>query len=134
MAYLKPSAFTRRVFNPIMGRLTPGAIEDLSVIGRRSNRPHHTPVQPVVVGGSEYLVAVYGDTQWSRNLRASGIGELTHHGHHRSVRAQEVSVAERGPILAVYRQEARSVEAPFRTLPDPADHPVFRLSPMKSTG
>ena len=36
---------------------------------------------------------------------------------------------ERPPILDAYREKAgRAVESHFKALPDPADHPVFRIS------
>ena len=46
------------------------------------------------------------------------------------VRATEIPVELRGPVLAAYRVKAgKTVETYFRSLPDPADHPVFALDP-----
>jgi hypothetical protein len=46
------------------------------------------------------------------------------------VRATEVPVEERSLILAAYQAKAgKTVQTYFRRLPDPADHPVFRLEP-----
>ena len=45
-------------------------------------------------------------------------------------RATEIPVELRGPVLAAYRVKAgKTVETYFRSLPDPADHPVFALDP-----
>jgi hypothetical protein len=41
----------------------------------------------------------------------------------------EIPIAERRPILTAYEHKAvRTVDGYFRTLPDPADHPVFALT------
>ena len=38
---------------------------------------------------------------------------------------------QRAPILAAYRIKAgKQVDGYFAKLPDPADHPVFRLAPV----
>jgi hypothetical protein len=43
-------------------------------------------------------------------------------------RATEIPAAEREPILDTYRSVAgRHVRTYFHELPDPADHPVFRI-------
>lgn len=41
-----------------------------------------------------------------------------------------MAAEERPPVIAAYRALAgKTVEAYWRKLPDPADHPVFRLDP-----
>jgi hypothetical protein len=46
--------------------------------------------------------------------------------------ATEVPVADRAPIIAVYRPLAgKVVEQYWRELPDDADHPVFKLALQK---
>ena len=45
--------------------------------------------------------------------------------------ASEIPVEQRAPILAAYRSKAgKQVDGYFAKLPDPADHPVFRLAPV----
>lgn len=80
MTYVKPPVFTRRVVNPIVAKLNPGGVATLTVPGRRSGLPRRVPVIPVVVGETQYLVSPYGDSQWVRNLRASGVAELSRRG------------------------------------------------------
>jgi deazaflavin-dependent oxidoreductase (nitroreductase family) len=48
----------------------------LRVRGRRSGEWRSTPVNLLTVDGVDYLVAPRGHTQWVRNLRAAGTGEL----------------------------------------------------------
>src|SRR5215217_6363400 len=75
--YLAPDAFTRRVFNPIVARLTRWGISVkgsriLEVRGRSSGTTRSTVVNLLTVDGVRYLVAPRGETQWVRNVRADG--------------------------------------------------------------
>ena len=129
MVYLKPPALTRRVLNPLMMRIGAGGTVTLTVPGRRTGVPRKVPVIPLKVDGSRYLVSPYGDTEWARNLRAAGHGELTRRGHAESFRATEVPVDEREAIIGAYRKViSGAVSTYFTRLPDPGDHPVFRLT------
>ena len=130
MTYVKPPAFTRRVVNPIVAKLNPGGVATLTVPGRRSGLPRRVPVIPVVVGDTEYLVSPYGDSQWVRNLRVSGVAQLSRRGQPTVVaRAVEVPVADRSPVITAYRHVAsRAVDSFFTRMPDPVDHPVFQLT------
>lgn len=49
---------------------------ELRVVGRRSGEVRTTVVNLLEVDGDQYLVAPRGTTQWVRNLRAAGRGEL----------------------------------------------------------
>ncbi|SDP21944.1 deazaflavin-dependent oxidoreductase, nitroreductase family [Nakamurella panacisegetis] len=133
MSYQKPNPLTRWVVNPLINLTHAGGAETLTVVGRRSGRSRDVPVIPVRVGESRYLVCPYGQTDWVRNLRAAGRGELRGHGVAEPFVASEVPVAERAPVIDAYRAVAgRVVEPLFRDLPDPADHPVFRIEPVNA--
>jgi deazaflavin-dependent oxidoreductase (nitroreductase family) len=129
MAYLKPSKFVTRVFNPLAMRFGLGGSVTLTVAGRRSGKPHSVPLVPLDHGGSRYLVSARGESDWVRNLRSTGTGEVrSGSGTAERFTAVEVPVGERAPIIAAYRQKAgKAVARYFTALPDPADHPVFRL-------
>jgi hypothetical protein len=125
MAYRKPNAFVRRVFNPLAMKFGIGGTVALSVRRRRSGKTQRVPVIPIELGGHRYLVSPRGETDWVKNLRASSEGEL---GGER-VQAVEIPVGERGPILDRYQEVAgRAVESHFKALPDASDHPTFRVS------
>jgi len=133
VASVKPRGFTRRVVNPLVSRLHSGGVQALTVAGRRTGRPHSVPVIPVQVGERRYLVSPYGEADWVRNLRVAGEGELRGRGQPERFAAREVPVAERAAVIDAYRAVAgRTVEPCFRTLPDPADHPVFAIERAKS--
>ena len=128
MAYLKPPFFVRRVFNPLAMRFEIAGSRTLVVRRRGTGEIQRIPVIPVEHDGARYLVSARGESDWVRNLRAAGEAELRGRRATEEFRAMEVPVAERAPILAAYQTEAgKTVESYFKTLPDPADHPVFLI-------
>ncbi len=131
MPYIRPPIFVRRVFNPIAIRFGIAGTKALVVPGRRSGAARRAAVIPVDHDGARHLVSPRGETQWVRNLRAAGgLGELRSRAGVERFQAVELSVAERPPVIAAYRAAAgRAVASFFARLPDPADHPVFRLDP-----
>lgn len=123
--YVPSRFFMSHVVNPItlwLGGPT------LTVRGRRTGRPIRTPVPTLEFEGARYLVAGGGETHWVRNLRAAGHGELGTRGRHETFRAVEVVGDEHDRVVAAYRTQMgwRAREF-FTALPDPADHPVFRV-------
>jgi len=131
MAYLKPPLVARRVFNPLAKRFGIGGSVELVIARRRTGQPQSIPVIPVEHDGARYLVSTRGESEWVRNLRAAaGRGELRRKGTPEPFFATEVPVHERPPIIAAYRAVAgKTVEAYWKKLPDPVDHPTFRIEP-----
>lgn len=128
MAYLKPPWFTVHVFNKIAMKTGMAGAETLTVTAR-SGSQQQIPVISVDVDGIRYLVSTRGESQWVRNVRANPAVTLTVKGAARRFTATELPVERRGPVLAAYRAKAgRAVDGYFAKLPDPADHPVFRLT------
>ena len=128
MAYLKPGAVTRKVFNPIAMRLGFWNVETLTVPRRKSGELQSVPVIPVDHEGARYIVSTRGESDWVRNLRAAGGGELRRKGQTEKVQVVELPIEERPPVIAAYRAKVgKEVNQYFDKLPDPADHPVFRL-------
>ena len=128
MAYLKPPIFVQRVFNPLAQRFGIGGAERLVVPGHRTGHPTTTPLIPVEHGGARYLVSTRGESEWVRNLRAAGGGELGRGGAAKHFLATEIPANERPQIIAAYRQKAgKTTETYFKKLPDAADHPIFRM-------
>jgi deazaflavin-dependent oxidoreductase (nitroreductase family) len=102
----------------------------LSVRGRTTGRWRSVPVAVLDHDGRRYLIAPRGHTEWSRNLRAAGGGRLTRKGRVEEFTAVEVPEAERAPLIEVYLERFGRfprVADTFRQLPDPADHPTFRI-------
>lgn len=128
--YIRPGFLLARVFNPINRRL--GIFPTLTVRGRRSGELRTTPMgPPLEYAGARYLVSGRGNTQWARNLRAAGQGELHVGRTKEAFRAIEVEGNERERVVAAYRAKlGRAVTGYFNRIPDPADHPVFRIEPL----
>ena len=129
--YLKPPWMQRTVGNRLAPLFKPSVVGKLSVPGRRSGEWRTTPVAVLDHDGDRYLVAVFGTTDWALDLRASGRGRLSRRRRVEEIGAVEVPVAERQPILDAYLARFATmphVGSAFRALPDPADHPTFRVA------
>ena len=105
--YLEPGVVTRRIMNPIVATLTrlglplAGAAV-LGVRGRTSGEVRTTPVNPLVLDGTRYLVSARGTTQWVRNLRVAGEAELRVGRRTERVGAVEIVDHEKVPVLRAY--------------------------------
>jgi hypothetical protein len=119
----------RRVLNPIAVALGTDAV--LFVRGRTSGMRLAVPMDPPFEWeGVRYLVSPLGETHWARNVRAAGEGEIRVRGQTERFRAVELTRAEHDRILDAYaRTITCGCQAYLHKLPDPADHPVFRLEP-----
>jgi deazaflavin-dependent oxidoreductase (nitroreductase family) len=128
--YRKPPWFLRAIGN----RLSPlnrDMVAVLSVRGRTSGQPRSTPVVVLEHDGERYLVTPYGNTEWVRNLRAAGSGQLKQHGRTEEFTVTEVPVEQRPPIIEAYRHRygrMPTVARSFDQLPDPGHHPTFRIT------
>jgi deazaflavin-dependent oxidoreductase (nitroreductase family) len=139
--FLEPGLPTR-IFNRIVAMATKTGLSvagsrTLTVVGRKSGEPRTTPVNPLEIDGVTYLVAPRGTTQWVRNLRAAGEGELKLGRKTTRFRGEEVPDDKKLPILKAYLDKwAWEVGAFFELEKDPSDesirgiahlHPVFRV-------
>lgn len=142
-AYQQPGWFTRNVFNRGVAVLTRAGVSVagsriLRVRGRSSGQWRETPVNLLGHEGERYLVAPRGETQWVRNLRVAGGGELRVGRRVERFAADEVTGEAKLPVLRAYlRAWSWEVGAFFggvradageEALRAEADrHPVFRL-------
>lgn len=105
--YVRPGWFTKHVFNRAVALLTRTGISvwgsrDLRVRGRKSGEWRTTPVNVLTLDGRRYLVAPRGETQWVRNLRVAGTGELRVGRRVEQFGATELSDAEKPRVLRAY--------------------------------
>jgi deazaflavin-dependent oxidoreductase (nitroreductase family) len=112
----------------------------LYVRGRTSGQWRSTPVNLLTHDGARYLVSPRGETQWVRNLRAAGQGELRLGRQIEGFTATEIPDGDKPAVLRAYLQRWRfEVGAFFDGVgPDAQDeelrriapkHPAFRLTP-----
>jgi deazaflavin-dependent oxidoreductase (nitroreductase family) len=129
-SYLRPPWGARVIGNRMAKIFARSVLSTLAVQGRTSGRWRSVPVAVLDHDGHRYLIAPRGNTEWSRNLRVAGSGRLTRKGRPEAFDAVEVPVAERPPLIEAYIAEFGrfpTVADTFRQLPDPADHPTFRI-------
>ncbi|WP_406118744.1 nitroreductase family deazaflavin-dependent oxidoreductase [Streptomyces sp. NBC_00989] len=128
--YLRPPWGARVIGNRMAKLFARSVLSTLSVRGRTSGRWRSVPVAVLDHDGERYLIAPRGNTEWSRNLRAANGGRLRRGGRVEEFEAVEVPAEERPPLIAVYLEQFGrfpTVAETFRQLPDPADHPTFRI-------
>jgi len=126
--YLKPGRLVSRLLNPLLMKL--GVVSTLAVRGRKSGQWRTIPVNVLKLDGQRYLVSARGETDWVQNLRAAGGGEIRRGSRTRAFKASELPVEDRPRVIDAYLDQwAYQVNAYFQALPDPADHPVFRIEP-----
>ncbi|WP_432542225.1 nitroreductase family deazaflavin-dependent oxidoreductase [Kineococcus sp. SYSU DK002] len=142
--YVAPDLLTRRLLNPLVTAATRLGLplagsRVLAVRGRSSGQWRTTPVNPLTIDGVQYLVAPRGHTQWVRNLRAAGTGELRSGRRSHAFTAVEVPDADKPPLLREYlRRWAWEVGLFFDGVDAGASdadllaaapkHPVFRIT------
>ena len=110
--YLAPGWFTRNVFNRFVNWLARRGVSvagsrELRVIGRSSGAVRSTVVNLLTVDGRRYLVAPRGTTQWVRNLRAAGEGELRVGRTLEAFHGRELADDEKPDVLRAYVEKWR---------------------------
>lgn len=141
--YQKPDWFTKHVFNRFVAVMTRLGISVwgsrvLRVKGRKSGEWRSTPANLLTIDKTQYLVAPRGETQWVRNIRATGEGELVLGRRAQRFRAIEIADDQKVSILREYLKRwsfevgmffggvsAESSDAELRRIAP--DHPVFRV-------
>jgi deazaflavin-dependent oxidoreductase (nitroreductase family) len=140
----KPGWFTVNVLNRTVAWLTRRGLSVwgsrvLAVRGRKSGQWRTTPVNLLTVDGRHYLVAPRGHVQWTRNMRASGGGELRLGKKADVFTATELSDDDKVPVLRAYLKRwnaevgvffngvgPKSPDTDLRRIAP--DHPVFEVT------
>jgi deazaflavin-dependent oxidoreductase (nitroreductase family) len=141
--YQRPGWFTQYVFNPVVAGLTRLGISVwgsrvLRVRGRTSGEWRSVPVNVLTFKSGRYLVAPRGETQWVKNIRKAGGGELKLGRKTEAISVAELSDDEKPDLLRAYLKRwkaevgvffggvsAKSPEEDLRRIAP--DHPVFRI-------
>lgn len=141
--YQEPGWFTRNVFNRMVKVATRLGLSVygsrvLVVRGRKSGEMRTTAVNLLSLEGQRYLVAPRGETQWVRNIRVTGEGELLLGRRREPIRVRELGDAEKPELLREYLRRWKMEVGMFFQGVGPessADelariapkHPVFRI-------
>jgi deazaflavin-dependent oxidoreductase (nitroreductase family) len=134
--YLEPNTLTTQFFNRAVAALTRRGISIwgsrvLYVRGRSSGEWRTTPVNPLSFQGARYLVAPRGQTQWVRNMRVSGGGELRVGRKVERFTATELSDAQKPDVMREYlRRWKFEVGTFFQGVgPDATDEQLLAIAP-----
>ena len=142
--YVQVGPFAAR-FNALLGKLARLGISlagsaEMSVRGRTSGKMQRIPVNPHTYEGARYLVSARGHSQWVRNMRVAGGGELRVGRKVRAFTAIEITdPVQKAAVLRTYLKkwgwevnqffqgvDAESSDERLRAAA--ADHPVFRIT------
>ena len=133
--YVRPSR-TTELFNRVVAALTRLGLSVwgsriLRVRGRTTGEWRSTPVNLLRHDGAKYLVAPRGNTQWVRNLRVQGTGELVVGRRVRRFRATELADVDKPAVLRAYlRRWKFEVGVFFSGVgPDASDEELLRIAP-----
>jgi deazaflavin-dependent oxidoreductase (nitroreductase family) len=141
--YIRPDWFTQHVFNPFVHWLTGLGLSvygsrTLAVRGRKSGAWRTNPVNLLEFRGQRYLVAPRGVTDWVRNIRVNGEGELRLGSRREPIKVTELADAEKPELLRAYLRKWKWEVGQFfeGVGPDASDeairgaapkHPIFRI-------
>jgi hypothetical protein len=132
-----------RFLNAAQGRVAAAGVGPrwlvvVEVAGRRTGKKISFPAVIADYDNGRYLVSMLGeDTNWVRNVRASGGHAVLRHGDREPVILQEVDADRRAPILQCYLQRAPGARAHIPVDPGApmeaferiaAQYPVFRMT------
>ncbi|WP_030210587.1 nitroreductase/quinone reductase family protein [Streptomyces sp. NRRL S-87] len=142
--YYVPAQGMDARLNRVIGKLARLGISlagtaELSVRGRVSGRMQRIPVNLHKHDGVPYLVSARGHSQWVRNMRVAGGGELRVGRKVRTFTAVEIPEAERPAVLRSYLKRwgwevnrffkgATADSSEAELLAAAGDHPVFRIT------
>jgi deazaflavin-dependent oxidoreductase (nitroreductase family) len=134
--YLKPDWFTQHIFNPVVRGLTRIGVSVygsriLAVRGRKSGEWRTTPVNLLEFRDKRYLVAPRGVTEWVRNIRVSGGGELRLGNRREPIRVVELSDADKPELLRHYLSRWKWEVGQFfeGVGPDASEEDIERIAP-----
>jgi deazaflavin-dependent oxidoreductase (nitroreductase family) len=141
--YLKAGPVAARL-NKVIGWLARHGVSlmgsaELSVRGRKSGVMQRIPVNPYRHGGEQYLVSARGHSQWVRNMRVAGGGELRVGRKVRRFTVTELPDDRKPAVLRGYLdkwgwevnqyfQGVTAASTDEELTAAAPDHPVFRIT------
>jgi deazaflavin-dependent oxidoreductase (nitroreductase family) len=127
---------TLRLFNGTVATVTRLGISVLGsrvlyVRGRKSGEWRSTPVNLLTHDGNRYLVSPRGHTQWVRNMRVAGGGELRVGRRVERFTATELPDAQKPALLRAYLKRWKfEVGMFFEGIgPDASDEKLLEIAP-----
>ncbi|GAB3447030.1 nitroreductase family deazaflavin-dependent oxidoreductase [Streptomonospora sediminis] len=132
-----------RTANTVIGEfirygISPDDVRLLTTRGSKSGFLRTTPVSLVENEQGRFLVGVYGESGWVRNIRRDGFATLRHGGWIELISVVEVGTERAAPVLKEYLDHPRAVlvadqftaaaDSPVEGFEqEVATHPVFEI-------
>lgn len=116
----------------------------LTVRGRKSGKLRSTPITPMTVDGTRYVLGGLPGSDWAANVRAAGEVDLHQGRHTEHVRMVELSPEDARPLLRLFPVEVPTgvsflKNAGLVSGPNPDEYealagrcPVFRFDPVNA--
>jgi len=111
----------------------------ITVAGRKTGRPHSTPITMIELDGQRYLQSPFGNVNWVRNLRAAGTATLSWGRRHETITATELSPEQAAPVIkSMLGHAPKLIQEYFDVTPassleefihDAPNHAVFAVHP-----
>ena len=113
----------------------------ITVPGRKTGRPHSTPITMVELDGQRYVQSPVGNVNWVRNLRAAGKATLSWGRRHETVSVTELTAEQAAPVIrSMLGKAPKMIQAYFDVTPessleefirDAPNHAVFAINPAR---
>jgi len=111
----------------------------ITVPGRKTGRPHSTPITMVEYQGQRYVQSPFGSVNWVRNLRAAGQATLSWGRRHETIAVTELTPEQAAPVIKSMLPRAPKVIRDYfdvtpessleEIIRDAPNHPVFAVRP-----
>ena len=102
----------------------------ITVPGRKTGRPHSTPITMVEFNGQRYVQSPFGSVQWVRNLRAAGKATLSRGRRHETVIATELSPEQAAPVIkSMLGHAPKMIQDYFDVTPESSLEEIIRDAP-----
>jgi deazaflavin-dependent oxidoreductase (nitroreductase family) len=88
--------------------LSPMGLRQLAVRGRKTGQWQMVPVNLLELDEQRFLVAPRGETQWVRNIRVAGTGELRVGRRVEAIAVDELADADKPVVLREYLRRWKS--------------------------
>ena len=100
------------------------------VPGRKTGRPHSTPISLVEYQGQRYVQSPFGSVNWVRNLRAAGKATLSWGSRHETVIATELTPEQAAPVIkSMLAHAPKMIQEYFDVTPESSLEDVIRDAP-----
>jgi deazaflavin-dependent oxidoreductase (nitroreductase family) len=102
----------------------------ITVAGRKTGRPHSTPVTMIEFEGQRYIQSPFGNVNWVRNLRAAGKATLSSGRRQEAITVTELTPEQAAPVIrSLLGRAPKMIRDYFDVTPESSLEEVIRDAP-----